>query len=290
MFVGRAYGDSDVHALRAGRTAGWVGETDLVPEIGTLKQVLQTAGYIHDSGAIVRIGEPLQPRQELEIALLQAPPGVRLVDVCAVPSEWSWVAEADQVQTSVVLDEVAFQDCGDSLEQLGLFPQVVPSAMSVQNRMRLAGSQGSLILEESRIPAGWFELPGTAAIRRQAPIWYGLAGFFEPAPVLPMGSVVWLAFAPRVEKTGGLRDVLEVFSRSGISLKHLRSFPQVDGNYAFCSTFHVQHEIRADEIFDQLTAQQTDFRVLATFSQGGDGPSVEGIAPIWESVDQAASA
>lgn len=283
-FLGRVAGDSGIHSLAASDVAGWLIDGDLVPESGSLRQVLHTAGYIHDFAAIVRIGDPLQPRQDLEIALLEAPQGVRLVAVSSCQSQWAWAAETEGVQSTVILDEDAFQDCRSVIEELGLLPHVVPTAMTLADRTKLASRGSSIVVEKSRIPKGWLELPGTESFQVAEPVWFGLVQHAKKPQELEAGSVAWLAFTPSVERAGSLRDVLGAFVECHIDLKHLHSFRRVDGSYAFSCTFRVDSEWSGRDILQALSEQGINHRLLAAFMSGDAEPASQLLAPQWDGV------
>lgn len=286
--LGRVLGDSGVHSVLASVAAGWSADGALIPEAGLLRQLLHTVGYIHDFAGVVRIGEPLEPLQDLEVALLEAPQGVRLSAVSSVESQWTWVSESPTCQTTVVMDEDAFHDCRSVVEELGLLPHVVPSSMPLEDRTKLASRGASLVVEQSRVPRGWHSLPGTEVLREIGHIWFGLVGYAEPVRKLSPGCVAWLAFASAIERAGGLREVLGAFVQCGIDLKHLHSFRRTDGSYAFSCTFRVDGSHGDSDILEVLAEREIAHRLLAYFPAPETQAAGRLLDPQWDHVDSSA--
>ena len=117
---------------------------------------------------MVHLGHPEHPAPGLERALLEGASSLIVTAAVAVPGQWVWVGAGATVG-QVVIDEAGMRDCASVLRGLGASPRLVPTRATVEERIALAGEGGSLVIERSRVPAGFAELPDSAGARRGRP-------------------------------------------------------------------------------------------------------------------------
>ena len=170
--LGRSERESPAHAVLAARMAGWNDPVELL-DLGTTADTLATVASIEALAAVVHLGHPEHPAPGLERALLEGASSLIVTAAVAVPGQWVWVGAGATVG-QVVIDEAGMRDCAGVLRGLGVSPRLVPTRAGVEERIALAGEGGSLVIERSRVPAGFAELPDSAALAEGGPVWYGL--------------------------------------------------------------------------------------------------------------------
>jgi hypothetical protein len=292
--LGRTERESGAHAALAAHLAGWsgVGEGSAVAsavadesrellDLGTTTETLSTVASIDDLAAVVHLGHPEQPSPALEEALLDGASSLIVTAAVAVPAQWVWVAPPDAVGGQVVIDEAGMRDCRDLLRTMGVSPRLVPTRTPVDERTAIAGPAGSLVVERSRVPAGWVELPGSERLGRHAPVWYGLLEARDAWPRFETPAQVWLAFGPYDEHRGSLQPTLAVLSDAGIDLQHLRSAPSTLGPHVFFTSFRCPEVGVLDALVAELDARRVAHRTLAVLPGEEFVPGPELLAPRW---------
>ena len=182
--------------------------------------------------------------------------------VQAVDTNWvlAWQGAANG---QVLVDEVAFGDCGDAVLAEGLKPQIVPAPL--QERIDLAGDTSALIVDLSEVPEGWTIGPGHPRPAWNGTTWFGRIERVEELPFTGGRSGVWLAFGPHEDRTGTLREALTVFSDRDINLTHLRSVALAGGGHAFFAAFVARTDTQLQDLLTGLDAEHIIHRVLALF-------------------------
>ncbi|WP_278236786.1 hypothetical protein [Isoptericola sp. AK164] len=292
--LGRISRESSAHAALAAHDAGWSGvaagsavisavpdESTELLDLGTMPQALATVAGIDDLAAVVHLGHPEQPSPALEQALLDGDPRLIVTAAATVGTQWVWVAPPGVVGGQVVVDEAGMRDCADVLRSMGVSPRLVPTATPVAERAALAGEQGSLVLERSRVPAGWTEVPGSEHLGEQPPVWYGLLEARGAWPQFSAPAQVWLAFGPSDDHRGSLRQTLGLLADAGVDLQHLRSHPSTYGPHVFFSSFRCPDVAVLDALVAELDARSVSHRTLAVLPGDRFAPGPEALTPRW---------
>ncbi|GII99651.1 hypothetical protein CLV28_0221 [Sediminihabitans luteus] len=293
--LGRSERESGAHARSAVTAAGWddhepvdaagpgarPAELELL-DLGTTSATLATVARIEGLRAVLHVGHPQQPAHELERAMLAADPSLVLTASVAVLSQWAWVAPAAAATGGVVVDEAGMRDCRHVLRTMGASPHLVPTRTSLAERVEIAGPGGSLVIERSRVPAGWVELAGSERLRDADPIWYGLVESRAEATITDGGAQVWLAFGPSDDHRGSLQRVLGVLADVGIDLDHLRSHPSSAGPHVFFASFGCSSTQLLRDLLARLTEQSVAQRVLAVLPGREFVPSPHAFTPRWD--------
>ncbi len=148
--LGRSERESGAQALLAATAAGWVegdpAEAESLLDLGSTTATLSTVASIDGLSAVVHLGHPAQPSHELERALLAGPPSLVLTGASAVPAQWVWVGRsgaARDLTGHVVVDEAGMRDRRHVLRTMGVSPSLVPTRTSLEERVALAGPDGS---------------------------------------------------------------------------------------------------------------------------------------------------
>jgi hypothetical protein len=250
-------------------------------DLGGLDATLDTVASISDLSAVVYLGHPEQPDPGLEEALLAGNQALICTAAAAVAPQWVWAGRPGAAGGAVVIDEVGLRDCADVLRTLGVSPRVVPARTPVDERIAIAGSSGSLVVEASRMPATFTHLPGSDRLSALAPIWYGLIQACDAWPKFTTPAQVWLAFGPSDDRQGSLRESLGVFADLGIDLQHVRSHPQEAGPHHFFTSFACPHVDAAEDLVAQLDARGVAHRTLAVLLGSDFQPRPAALAPQW---------
>lgn len=284
--LGRTERESGTHARLAAQIGTWdttanLDEPSDLLNLGSLTTTLATVSQIAGLSAVMYIGHPSQPAHDLERALLANDVDLMVSSAVAVTPEWTWVGRKAEATGNVVVDEAGMRDCRHVLRSMGASLQLVPSKTTIAERIEIAGANGSLLIERSLIPAAFQEIPGSDRLNQGAPVWYGLVGeasgwssFSEPAQV-------WLAFGPRTDHEGSLKESLGVFEHTGIDLKHLRSEQSVSGPHVFFTAFSCADSKRLDEVLGEFAQRGVSHRVLAVLPGQEFQPGPDGITPQW---------
>ncbi|PRZ07754.1 hypothetical protein BCE75_10468 [Isoptericola sp. CG 20/1183] len=292
--LGRTARESSAHAALAAHDAGWSGvaagspvpsavsdETEELLDLGTTSQALETVASIDDLAAVVHLGHPEQPAPMLEQALLAGAPTLLVTAAVPVRPQWVWVAPPGVVGGQVVVDEAGMRDCADTLRSVGVSPRLVPTATPVEERAALAGDHGSLVVERSRVPAGWVEVPGGERLAEQGPVWYGLLESADAWPRFGGSAQVWLAFGPSDDHRGSLRETLGVLADAGVDLQHLRSHPSAFGPHVFLTSFRCPRVTVLDALVAELDARSVAHRTLAVLPGERFEPGPDALTPRW---------
>lgn len=292
--LGRTEGESPAHAALAARTARWsgVGEGSVVAsvvsdesrellDLGTTAETLATVASIDDLAAVVHLGHPEQPSPALEEALLAGASSLIVTSAVAVPAQWVWVAPRDATGGQVVIDEAGMRDCRELLRTMGVSPRLVPTRTSLDERAAIAGPTGSLVVERTRVPAGWVEQPGSERLGEHRPLWYGLLEARDAWPRFSGPAQVWLAFGPYDEYRGSLQRTLAVLSDAGIDLQHLRSNPSSLGPHVFFTSFRCPDVGVLDALVTELDARGVAHRTLAVLPGQEFLPGPDPLVPRW---------
>ncbi|GAA1712566.1 hypothetical protein GCM10009809_05880 [Isoptericola hypogeus] len=250
-------------------------------DLGSTTDTLSTVANIDDLAAVVHLGHPEQPSPGLEEALLAGDPSLIVTAAVAVTPEWVWVAPAGAVGGQVVIDEAGVRDCQDVLRGMGVSPRLVPTRTSVEERAAIAGRSGSLVLERSRVPAGWAELPGSEHLGGRGPVWYGLLESRDAWPRFDAPAQVWLAVGPSDDHRGSLQHTLAVLSDAGVDLQHLRSHPSTLGPHVFFTSFGCPSVAVLDGLVAELDSRGVAHRTLAVLPGGALVPGPRLLAPRW---------
>jgi hypothetical protein len=292
--LGRAERESPAQAALAARTAGWSGvaqgsavasvvtdESRELLDLGTTAETLATVASIDDLAAVVHLGHPEQPSPALEEALLAGTSSLIVTSAVAISAQWVLVAPPGAGGGQVVIDEAGMRDCRDLLRTMGVSPRLVPTRTSLDERAAIAGPSGSLVLERSRVPAGWVEQPGSERLGRHRPLWYGLLQARDAWPRFEAPAQVWLAFGPYDEYRGSLQPTLAVLSDAGIDLHHLRSHPSSLGPHVFFTSFRCPDVGVLDALVAELDARGVAHRTLAVLPGDEFVPGPEPLVPRW---------
>lgn len=298
--LGRSERESGPQALLAATAAGWGAdgddsgrsEPDALLDLGSTTATLSTVASIDGLSAVVHLGHPAQPSHELERALLAAPPSLVLSAAVAVPAQWVWVgrsASAQDASGPVVVDEAGMRDRRHVLRTMGMSPRLVPSRTSLEERVALAGSDGTLVVERSvatsaLAPLGFGELPGSEALSQGAPVWYGLLESRESAPRAAGAAQVWLAFGPRDDHRGSLQQTLGLVADAGIDLQHVRSHRSQAGPHIFFSAFSCPDADVLDRLLGDFDDRGVAHRLLAVLPGHEFVPGPDALAPRWSAV------
>lgn len=291
--LGRSERESPAHAALAAELGGWSGlvepggpgEPSGPPlellDLGTATDTLATVASIADLAAVVHLGHPEQPAPTLEEALLAGDPSLMITASVPVHTQWAWVGHPEATGGAVVIDEAGLRDCRDVLRTLGVSPRLVPARTPVEERAAIAGSDGSLVVERTRVPAGLVELPGSERLGDLPPVWYGLLESRGSWPRFAGPAQVWLAFGPYDDYRGSLQPTLAVIADAGIDLKHLRSHPSDRGPHVFFTSFLCPSVDVLDGLAAALDARGIAHRTLAVLPGAGFVPGPAGLAPRW---------
>jgi hypothetical protein len=289
--LGRSERESGAQALLAASSAGWVDPADAeaLLDLGSTTATLSTVASIDGLSAVVHLGHPAQPSHELERALLAAPPTLVLTGAVGVPAQWAWVgrsAGAHDVAGHVVVDEAGMRDRRHVLRTMGVSPRLVPTRTTLEERVALAGSDGSLVVERgvaraSLAPLGFVELPGSERLAEGAPVWYGLLESRAAAPHVDGSAQVWLAFGPRDDHRGSLQQTLGLFADAGIDLQHLRSHRSQAGPHIFFTAFSCPDASALDGLVRGFTERGVAHRVLAVLPGQEFVPGPDALEPRW---------
>lgn len=283
--LGRSERESGTHAKLAARAAGWNAQDqdpfDELLDLGTMTATLSTVANIHGLSAVLYIGHPAQPSYHLERSLLGADPALMITSTVAVPPQWVWVGRTAEATGRVIIDDAGVRDCQQTLRTMGLNPQLVDTGTSLEKRIDLAGPNGTLVIERSRVPAGFAELPGSTLLMESAPIWFGLVEARRRPVKFDEASQVWLAFGPRSDYRGSLQQTLALIAGIGIDLQHLRSNGSVAGPHVFFSSFACSDSSVLDQLVGEFEERKVSHRVLAVMSGDGFVPGPDAVAPSW---------
>lgn len=283
MMLGHSERESGAHALVAASIGGWAPDCEPLLDLGSMTATLSTVANLAGLAGVVHLGHPAQPSHELERALLGGPTSLVLTAAVAVSAEWVWVGRSTDSTGSVVIDEAGMRDRRHILRGMGASPRLVPTRTTLAERIAVAGETGSLVLERSRVPAGWVELPGSSRLTAGAPVWYGLVESRTRAPEVTGVGQVWLAFGPGKDHRGSLQETLGLFADSGVDLQHLRSHRSVAGPHFFFTAFSCDSAAALAQLTGTLGSRGVAHRVLAVLP-GGDFPvGPEALDPQWAS-------
>ncbi len=277
--LGRSERESPAHAVLAARMAGWNDPVELL-DLGTTADTLATVASIEALAAVVHLGHPEHPAPGLERALLEGASSLIVTAAVAVPGQWVWVGAGATVG-QVVIDEAGMRDCAGVLRGLGVSPRLVPTRTTVEERIALAGQGGSLVIERSRVPAGFAELPDSAALAEGGPVWYGLLESRDDWPEFINPAQVWLAFGPADDHLGSLQPTLAVIADAGLDLDHLRSQPSSGGPHAFFASFSCPTSDALADLVAALTERGVAHRTLAVLPGEAFVPGPDALTPRW---------
>lgn len=290
--LGRSERESGPQALLAAGAAGWVeggpGEADALLDLGSTSATLSTVASIEGLSAVVHLGHPAQPSHELERALLAAPPTLVLSAAVAVPAQWVWVGRSGRAEDAagpVVVDEAGMRDRRHVLRAMGVSPQLVPTRTPLDQRVALAGADGTLVVERSVAAAlagqGFVELPGSERLGQGAPVWYGLLEQRDAAPRVEGAAQVWLAFGPRDDHRGSLQETLGLVAAAGIDLQHLRSHRSQAGPHIFFCAFSCPDADVLAALVRGFDERGVAHRVLAVLPGHEFVPGPDALEPRW---------
>ncbi|WP_353707982.1 hypothetical protein ABRQ22_20235 [Cellulosimicrobium sp. ES-005] len=300
--LGRSERESGAQALLAATAAGWVAgdpaEADALLDLGSTTATLSTVASIDGLSAVVHLGHPAQPSHELERALLAAPPSLVLTGASAVPAQWVWVgrsASARDLTGHVVVDEAGMRDRRHVLRTMGVSPSLVPTRTSLEERVALAGPDGSLVVERSVAAGplaglGYAELSGSEVLGEGAPVWYGLLESRDVVPRVDGVAQVWLAFGPRDDHRGSLQQTLGLVAQAGIDLQHLRSHRSQTGTHIFFCAFSCPDAATLDALVAGFAERGVAHRLLAVLPGQEFVPGPDALAPRWASAPDAVRA
>ncbi|MGN7704097.1 hypothetical protein [Cellulosimicrobium sp. 22601] len=300
--LGRSERESGAQALLAATAAGWVAgdpaEADALLDLGSTTATLSTVASIDGLSAVVHLGHPAQPSHELERALLAAPPSLVLTGASAVPAQWVWVgrsASARDLTGHVVVDEAGMRDRRHVLRTMGVSPSLVPTRTSLEERVALAGPDGSLVVERSVAAGplaalGYAELSGSEVLGEGAPVWYGLLESRDVVPRVDGVAQVWLAFGPRDDHRGSLQQTLGLVAQAGIDLQHLRSHRSQTGTHIFFCAFSCPDAATLDALVAGFAECGVAHRLLAVLPGQEFVPGPDALAPRWASAPDAVRA
>lgn len=290
--LGRSEQESGAHARLAVDAGGWVRAGDApdpgtveMLDLGPIESTLSTTAGISGLRAVVHLGHPLQPAPKIEQALLTAESRLIVTSAVAIQPTWAWVGRDGQAAGAVVVDEAGLRDCREALHTMGAAPRLVPGRTSIDERLELAGPTGTLVVERSRIPRGWSELPGSAALTDRASVWYGLVEALDAAPTVKAGTPVWLAFGPRDDHRGSLQESLAILADHGIDLDHLRSTPSTTGPHIFFSSFTSPDADNLRDLRDELTERGVGHRLLAVLDGALNAGAPQAMTPQWGALE-----
>lgn len=282
--LGKNERESAVHAQVAAQKANWTAGDSVLLDLGSRVATLATIAAIDGISGVVHIGHPAQPDPDLERRLLSADNALVLTSAISVESQWTLIGRSKGSTGNAIIDEAGMRDCRQVLRTLGINPQVVPTKMSVEERVELAGEHGFLVLERERIPAGYVELDVANLFSEIQPLWYGLLESAEALSDFEEPGQVWLAFGPDQDHEGSLVVTLNVFAEHGIDLQHLRSQRSVIGQHVFLSSFSVSDSSILRKLLAQLSAQDVQYRVLAVMPGNDFYPGPDALAPVWSNM------
>ncbi len=279
--LGRITRESATNAWRAALDAGWVTDETGLLDLGSTTLTLSTVGSIANLSAVINIGHPSRPDPALERALLSSPPGVQLTDARGVEAEWVWVGSSANATGHTVVDEAGMRDCRHQLRAMGVLPHLVPTTMSIEERIALAGPDGMLVIERAQVPAGFQEIVGSNRLGHH-PLWYGhVARVSCPEVIGP--SRIWLAFGPTSDHRGSLHAVLGSIAQVGFDLVHLRSHPTGAGPHAFFCAFDCNSAADLAALTKTFDDLNVSHRVLAVLPETGYYPDPSAVEPVWHS-------
>lgn len=278
--LGRSTRDSGPLTRSAATQAGWQRDDLDLLDLGTTSATLSTVGSIRGLGAVVHIGHPAQPDPDLERTLLQSPVGVLLTAAVTVPSQWVWVGTRATAGAHTVVDEAGMRDCRHRLRAMGVHPQLVPTSTEMADRVALAGVDGALVVERSRVPAGFVELAGSETLSGEK-IWYALATAPQTA-ALSSPSQVWLAFGPTDDHRGSLQSMLDIIASAGFDLQHLRSQSANDGPHVFFCAFVCDSQTALSALLLEFGKRGVRHRTLALLPVIDTVLGPDAVEPRWD--------
>jgi hypothetical protein len=276
--IGRCDQESSVHATAAARAGGWHDEPLPLLNLGTLDAALHSVAYLGGLEAVVRLGQPHQPDPLLEQALLAAPPGVAVTGAQAVDTEWTWVSRSTQV-SSLLVDNVAYQDCRAALEAVGVPFRVIPVETTVAERVALCSGDGSLLIEAELAPEGWHRVP--VAVEWNHRIWFGRCTQPDDEVAVGLPKILWVAFAPVEDRRGSLVGILELLGSLGFDLVHLRSFELRPAYHIFFAAFVCDSVDALTSLRKAFTDNGIRFRILAALDQPDESDTRRPLLPSW---------
>jgi len=300
--LGRSERESGAQALLAASRADWVtgdpADARTLLDLGSTTATLSTVASIDGLSAVVHLGHPAQPSHELERALLAAPQSLVLTGATAVPAQWVWVgrsAVTRELTGHVVVDEAGMRDRRHALRTMGVSPSLVPTRTTLEERVALAGPDGSLVVERSVAQGplaalGYVELAGSERLAEGAPVWYGLLESRDDAPRAEGVAQVWLAFGPRDDHRGSLQETLGLVAGAGIDLQHLRSHRSQAGPHIFFSAFSCPDAATLDGLLAGFAEVGVAHRVLAVLPGQEFVPGPDALEPRWSSAPDPARA
>ncbi|GAB2456899.1 hypothetical protein [Xylanimonas ulmi] len=294
--LGRIERESPAHAALAAQAGGWsglvvpdggapaaAGPQELVEllDLGTADDTLATVASIADLAAVVHLGHPEQPAPALEEALLAGDTSLMVTAAAAVRTQWVWVGHPEATGGAVVIDESGLRDCRDVLRTLGVSPRLVPARTPIDERVAIAGPDGSLVVERPRVPAGLVELAGSERLGALPPVWYGLLESRDVWPRFAGPAQVWLAFGPYDDHRGSLQPTLAVIADAGVDLQHLRSHPSQMGPHVFFTSFLCPRVEVLDALAADLDTRGVAHRTLGVLPGQGFVPGPAALTPRW---------
>lgn len=279
--LGHSERESAPHAVAAAVAGGWSDPGESLLDLGSMTSTLSTVANLAGLAAVVHLGHPAQPSHDLERALLAGSPRLVLTGAVAVRAEWTWVGRSIESTGTVVVDEAGMRDRRHLLRAMGASPHLVPTRAGVEERISLTGETGSLVVERSRVPAGWVELPGSSRLAEGPPVWYGLVESRPDLPLVDGVHQVWLAFGPRDDHRGSLQDTLTLFADVGVDLQHLRSHRSVAGPHFFFSSFSCAGSDVLTGLTRAFAGRGIAHRVLAVLPGDEFLPGPDSLDPQW---------
>ncbi len=280
--LGRCERESGTHAMLAAAAAGWLDDdAEALLDLGSTSATLATVAAIDGLSAVMHLGHPAQPAHDFERTLLAASESVAVVATVAVTAEWVWVARTPEATGAVIVDEAGVRDRRHALRAMGAGMRLVPTRMPIAERVSMAGTRASLLVEASQVPDGFVELPGSEHLRQGPPVWYGLVRA-QPAPVdFRRPAQVWLAFGPRDDHRGSLQQTLGLIAAAGIDLQHLRSHRSTAGPHIFFSSFSCPESGVLAALLAAFEERGVAHRVLAVLPGDRFLPGPEALEPRW---------
>lgn len=278
--------ESAAHAQLAAQKGNWGNGDSVMLELGSRTAALGTIAAISGISAVVHIGHPAQPDPELESRLLSSDNSLVLTHAVSIESQWTLVGRSQESSGTAIIDEAGMRDCRHVLRTLGITPQIVPTTLSMERRIELAGEHGMLVVERAEVPAGYFELDGAGLLAKIPPLWYGLLETAESLYDFDQPAQIWLAFGPDADHQGSLVVTLSVFAEHGIDLQHLRSQRSTLGPHMFLSSFSVKNSTVLRELLAQLSAQDVQYRIVGILDGAQFTPGPDALEPVWSNMSQ----
>ena len=275
--LGRIDRESPALATAAATHAGWLTDDTEPLELGDLQRALHTASWVGGMSLVARIGSPLHPAKQLEESLLAAGAGLSVRAVQSVDTRWVLATQGHPTRR-VIVDEVAYENCGQAIEAAGLRPQIVPD--TTENRLRLASDGSYVVLDATEVPPDWRVADGHPDPDWNSRVWFGLISD-GPAPQPTGPAAIWMAFGPKEDRTGTLRDALGLFSERQISLTHLRSVAVSGTQHAFFVAFPGLADGMLSDLRAALDDAEIAHRTLAAFPYDGEPAMTATVTPVW---------